>query len=384
MSPHRRISQATVVTERNVSRTKCRHIVISHYILPDSKTLGGSSGAGRNTSKVVASAAAAEGAEMVKGIPLEVDDKGNKRLAYQKDGYRTWKWKDHSINWISAGDSGPVVLLIHGFGASVYHWRYILPELSKDCRVYALDCLGFGWSDKALVDYEGYDVWTEQISDFLKEVVHEECGKEKVTLVGNSLGGYNSMATAAQYPDLIQSVVLLNAAGRFDFSSDSDGIAPAAELVEETGQLNLKEITTKISTAIRRAVVGASFILAKQPARVKQVLRQVYWQHDNIDDDLVASIVDPAQHPNSSEVFYRVITSRGKPINKLLDSLKQYDMPLFLLWGSEDPWCVPANATRIVDYYPTARRVDITSGHCPHDDTPETVIKELMEYMSTN
>ncbi len=45
---------------------------------------------------------------------------------------------------LAAGDSGPVVLLIHGFGASVYHWRYNVPELSKHARVYAIDCLG-GW-----------------------------------------------------------------------------------------------------------------------------------------------------------------------------------------------------------------------------------------------
>ncbi len=32
------------------------------------------------------------------------------------------------------------------------------------CRVYALDCLGFGWSSKPLVDYKGYNLWEEQIA----------------------------------------------------------------------------------------------------------------------------------------------------------------------------------------------------------------------------
>ena len=57
-----------------------------------------------------------------------------------------------------------MVLLIHGFGASAYHWRYNVPELAKTCRVYGLDCLGFGWSSKPLVDYDGYQLWTDQIS----------------------------------------------------------------------------------------------------------------------------------------------------------------------------------------------------------------------------
>ena len=43
---------------------------------------------------------------------------------------------------------------MHGFGASAYHWRYNIPELAKRHRVYAVDLLGFGWSTKALVDYQ--------------------------------------------------------------------------------------------------------------------------------------------------------------------------------------------------------------------------------------
>lgn len=69
-----------------------------------------------------------------------------------------------------SGDTGPPVLLIHGFGASAYHWRYTIPELAKTHRVYAIDLLGFGWSDKPLVEYSKYEVWPEQLAAFVKEV----------------------------------------------------------------------------------------------------------------------------------------------------------------------------------------------------------------------
>jgi len=117
----------------------------------------------------------------------------------------------------------------------------------------------------------------------------------------------------------------------------------------------------------------------KQPARVRQVLRQVYYDDTNIDEDLVSSILLPAQDPNAAEVFYRVITAAGTPVNHLLDSLNK--MPVFLLWGSEDPWCVPARATQIKQYYRLADRVDIQSGHCPHDDTPDVVGRELVKWI---
>ena len=62
---------------------------------------------------------------------------------------------DHSP--CCSGTSGPVLLLIHGFGASAYHWRYNIPQLAKTHRVYALCMLGFGYSDKPVTEYYGSD-----------------------------------------------------------------------------------------------------------------------------------------------------------------------------------------------------------------------------------
>lgn len=72
-------------------------------------------------------------------------------------------------------------------------------ELAKTHRVFAVDLLGFGWSDKALVDYSQY-VWSDQLAAFIREVVNDG----PVVLAGNSLGGFNSLATAARHPDLVK------------------------------------------------------------------------------------------------------------------------------------------------------------------------------------
>lgn len=57
--------------------------------------------------------------------------------------------------------------------------RYNIPELAKKYKVYAVDLIGFGWSEKALIEYDAL-VWRDQIADFLKEIV-----KEPTILVGN-------------------------------------------------------------------------------------------------------------------------------------------------------------------------------------------------------
>lgn len=57
--------------------------------------------------------------------------------------------------------------------------RYNIPELAKTHTVYAMDLLGFGFSEKALIDYTA-DVWRDQVADFVRDVV----GKPAV-LAGN-------------------------------------------------------------------------------------------------------------------------------------------------------------------------------------------------------
>lgn len=57
----------------------------------------------------------------------------------------------------------PAIVLVHGFGASVYHWRYNIPALVEaGYRVLALDLLGFGLSDKPLIEYSA-QVWRDQV-----------------------------------------------------------------------------------------------------------------------------------------------------------------------------------------------------------------------------
>ncbi len=78
--------------------------------------------------------------------PLETDANGVERLALQTDGWSFWEWRGHMCNYISAGEDndGPIVVLVHGFGAKIYHWRYPVQALARQgFRVYALCMLGY-------------------------------------------------------------------------------------------------------------------------------------------------------------------------------------------------------------------------------------------------
>lgn len=309
------------------------------------------------------------------------------KLPWKPNGYQTWQFRtpdgeEHQVSYVEKGDRNkPSILLIHGFGASLYHYRYNIPELAKHYNVFGMDLLGFGQSAKPLVDYNA-ELWASQVNSFIREVI----GKESVVL-GNSLGGFVALSAAAMYPQLIKGVVLVNAAGSFD---NVDAIERAGERTIEKIeppvhwlQAISDSIFETVMTAIKRFAITTSFLYTKQPARIRQVLEQVYSVDPAcVDDDLVDSIYRPSLHPNAAEVFYRVIsragTSRMASFNQLLAKLES---PLLLLWGEHDPWIRSSAADRIQQLHPSAQRVSIEGGHCPHDEAPEVVNKALLKWM---
>ncbi|KAJ7944261.1 putative Alpha/beta hydrolase [Quillaja saponaria] len=306
----------------------------------------------------------------VMGSPLTAESvQGIQRLPYKQEGYNYWTWRGHKIHYIVQGEGSPVVL-IHGFGASAFHWRYNIPELAKRNKVYAIDLLGFGWSDKAIIEYDTM-VWRDQVVDFLKDIV-----EEPAVLVGNSLGGFTALVAASALPEHVIGVALLNSAGQFGNTS--------SEIKSEETTLQ-KFILKALKEIFQRVVLGFLFWQAKQPARIESVLKSVYINTSNVDDYLVESITQPAADPNAGEVYYRLMTGFMMTQSKYtLDSvLSKLSCPLLLLWGDLDPWVGPAKANRIKEFYPNTSLINLQAGHCPHDEVPELVNRALLDWLST-
>ncbi|GFQ07540.1 pheophytinase chloroplastic [Phtheirospermum japonicum] len=297
---------------------------------------------------------------------------GLEKLPFKPDGYNYWTWRDRKIHYVVEGEGFPIVL-IHGFGASAFHWRYNIPELAKKYKVYAVDLLGFGWSEKALIEYDAL-VWRDQVVDFVKEIV-----KEPTVLVGNSLGGFTALVAAALLQDQVKGVVLLNCAGQF-----GDAFASTTQAESEENVLQ-KLVLKPLKETFQRLFLGFLFWQAKQPARIESVLKSVYINAANIDDYLINSITRPAEDPNAGEVYYRLMSRFMSNQRKYtLDSmLSQLSCPLLLVWGNLDPWVGPAKALRIKELYRNTSVVNLQAGHCPHDEVPELVNKALLDWLST-
>lgn len=306
-------------------------------------------------------------------LRFEKDVYGIERVAYEKEGWESWKWRGIKVNYIAYGTSGPPILLIHGFGASAYQWRYNIPVLGKTHRVYAMDLVGFGKSEKLVTDYSGGQVWGDQIGDFIEELI----GTEGTYVAGNSLGGLAALIAASKRSHLIKGLIGLDIAGSFSEDMKPPRISKPREdlhFIHRTIQ-NVEEF-------FKRILIWYAFILTR--SNVKRILMRVYHNKNNVDDDLVRSIVEPARDPVALEVCYKLVQSMFASRASLDGLLRNIDVPFLLLWGMKDPCITPKTAERIVEAYKKTELIRLEAGHCAQDECPDLVNQHLTSWIKRN
>lgn len=105
------------------------------------------------------------------------------------------------IHFIKGG-KGPLLLLWHGFLATWYSWRKIMPELAKNYTVIVPDMRGFGDSDKP---ESGYDAAT-LMEDF-RALIRQENGGQKIIIMAHDMGAPPAFLYAATYPDEVKALI---------------------------------------------------------------------------------------------------------------------------------------------------------------------------------
>ncbi len=300
----------------------------------------------------------------------------------------TWIWQGHRINLVEGGDpaNATKVLLIHGFGASVGHWRHNLPALADQAHVLAVDLLGFGASDKPVsrlagepqqagaVQY-GFDLWGQLVAD----LVAERLAGAQLHLVGNSIGAMVALTAArrlvaAAIPPA--QVILIDCAQR----TLDDKRAAQLPGWERASRPLVKQLVRQ------RWLIAPLFRLLAQPTFIRSVLARAYPSGANVDAELVALLHRPSTDPGATESFRGFVNLFNDHLApQLLAELSasQPPVPVRMLWGAADPWEDPAEARRWADSFACIQELRVLPGlgHCPHDEAPELVNPILLEWI---
>ena len=284
---------------------------------------------------------------------------------------RDWVWRGWQTRYtyIRSGRAGenPPLMLLHGFGASIGHWRQNLSVLGEHHTVYAIDMLGFGASEKAIAPYD-VALWVEQVYDFWKTFVNEP-----IVLIGNSIGSLVCMAAAASHPDMVCGLVMLN--------------LPDPSIEEEMIPEPLRPVVATIKSWVASPLIlNLLFQLVRKPGGVRRWASLAYANSDAVTDELVEILLGATEDRGSARAFctiFRAIVAPkfGPSVKKTLPELQ---IPMLLLWGKNDRMIPPSLATQFGGYSPRLTVVEIeNAGHCLHDEAPEQVNSEILNWIAS-
>lgn len=258
------------------------------------------------------------------------------------------------IHYIDRG-AGPAVLFIHGFGGSVFSWRYAIETLSADHRVIALDLPGFGASDRNPALYYAHQRHAERAVRLL-----DTLGIQRATIVGHSMGGGIAQRVAATFPERVERLVLVasvDASAPFDRRRSSS-----------RGGLALSALEFLFRFAPSAAFIG------------RRMTRAMVHDHTVLTPDFVAGYIQPLRTPGTAACLRRLTedTRDEPPVD-----LGRISAPTLLIAGEHDR-VVPLGTSRhLANHIPGAHLIVVpAAGHLVAEERPDVFATHLQAFLA--
>jgi haloalkane dehalogenase len=263
-------------------------------------------------------------------------------------------FEGHRLAYLDEGEGDPV-LLLHGEPTWSYLYRKVLPPVAEVARVVAPDYLGFGRSDKPTdPGWYSYDRHAASIRSLV-----EALDLRRLTIVVQDWGGPIGMRIAAEAPDRVDRLVVLNTAigaGRMP-----EVWLRFRELMRHVGTDIQPSRLVEISCARAVAEDVLAAYDAPYPDAASKAGVVAFPEHVPTEPD----------HPNAPALM------------RVRDAMAQWEKPALVLFGDSDPIFPPAAAERMAELIPGAGPAELVAdaGHMVQEDAGEEVGERIARFL---
>lgn len=254
-----------------------------------------------------------------------------------------------TTTYVRQGSGGTPLLLIHGFDGSVLEFRRLVPLLAVENETWAVDLLGFGFTDRPVgVKFSPSDIKTH-LYYFWKTLINKP-----VILVGASMGGAAAIDFTLTYPEVVQKLVLI----------DSAGLASGSPL----GKLMIPPLDYWATQFLRNPYVRAS------------ISRTAYKNRElaSLDAQLCAALHLECIDWHKALIAF---TKSGGYTAFRFKKLAEIVQPTLILWGDSDRILGITDANRFKLAIPNSKLIWIKDcGHVPHLEQPQITAQRILEF----
>jgi pimeloyl-ACP methyl ester carboxylesterase len=253
---------------------------------------------------------------------------------------------------VEQAGSGEPVVLIHGFGASTYSWRRVMPELAKSFRVVALDLNGFGYTERP----RQFASYTREGQAELVLKTLDALGIGRAHFVGHSYGGGLTLYLAQSHPERFLSMVLVDSSAP-TYANDRRSRAAAL--------LPLDELFVR--TVVLRS------------GMVRKSLLRSYYDGSLVTPELVQAYLDRLRIEGTGYAFYG-LTAPAPAGDAVV--LEKIEVPTLVVWGAHDNLISPESGRRAAARLPHADFVLFDhSGHLPMEEEPGAFLGAVLPFL---
>ncbi len=259
--------------------------------------------------------------------------------------------QDIDLYYEEKGEGEPIVLL-HGFASSSYSFRYIIPELAKDHKVYAVDLKGFGKSPKPKDDrYSVYDQYL-----LVKRFIQKHHIKNPI-LIGHSLGGGVALLLTLDSEIKPKKLILIDAAA-------------------------YKQRRPKL---LRWAMIPffgkVALYLLPSSYQAKSGYEYAFYDDKKIPKDGVKSVAKALGSRGGKYAFAKANEELiPDDIEEISSRYKEITTPTLIIWGDKDIVIRKSKAYRLHrDIKNSILKIIPNCGHIPQEEQPQLVLKYIRE-----
>lgn len=249
-------------------------------------------------------------------------------------------------------DPFPIVL-IHGTGSSLHTYNHWTKILVKNYRVIRMDLPGYGLTgpfpkrDYSIKNYVSF------LKDFLKKIRVKKC-----VLAGNSLGGNIAWSFTIEYSNMVNKLILIDAAG-YPFKSKSSPLA------FEIAQV---PIIQDIFTFITPRFIA------------KTSIENVYKDKTKVTAELVDRYFELTLRKGNRQAFVDRFKVKTDTIS--YKKIKLINQRTLILWGEDDELIPSELAYQFNDDLPNDTLVILNNvGHVPMEESPNESLKPVIEFL---
>lgn len=265
------------------------------------------------------------------------------------------------VAYLEAGPAdAPVVVLLHGLGATNASMLPLVVDLARDHRVIAPDFPGFGASQAPMWRYSAAEL-ARWLGEFVRIL-----GIERAHLVGNSLGGRVALEAAMVAPATVDRLVLLCPSPAFLRFRQ---FVPLVRMLPPTGSVVFPALP-------HRMIVRGIRSMFARPDRLERA-----WYDAAADEHL--RVMSDFRHRRAFwSALREIYLEPAHGDHGFWERLPRMAAPALFVWGDRDRLVPASFARHVTNAVPHSDSIVLEDcGHVPQFEHPEVTLQLIRDFL---